>query len=125
CSVAIPKSAFRSVDLPAPLGPMIASRSPRRTSRSTPSTTRSGPYPAASPRTLSSGSATEVGLDHARIARAGVGRAGSQRAAACQHHDARAESERHVGVVLDDDERRAALAVGAPDASWKPPKRPS
>src|SRR2546427_1688836 len=76
-----PLSTPSSVDLPAPLAPTSAMSSDAATSRSIPNRTGPASNPAVSPRTASSGSGlspfriplTQIGLDHALVAKHDLG----------------------------------------------------
>src|SRR4051812_45593239 len=105
-----PNTVLNTVDLPAPLGPMIVVMAPRVACRLVPLSTVKPPYPAttsSSTRRLS----TKVCLDHLRVAADFVGRALGDDAALGEHQDARAQRHDEFHVVLDDDERRALRGI--------------
>ena len=120
-----PSTAFSSVDLPAPLGPMMPTNSPSLTTRLQPlRMLTSGMYPAtetrvaledASDRSTSSLHrlellveqrlalvGAEVGVDHRRVGASLVGRALGDHPALGHHDHPVGDVVHHVHVVLDE-----------------------
>src|SRR5215213_7927668 len=114
-----PNTVLKTVDLPAPLGPMMVVMAPRAACRLVPLSTVKPPYPAttsSSARMLS----TEVGFDDLRVAADLLGRALGDDAALGEHQDAGAQRHDEFHVVLDDDERRALRGVDLAQALAQP-----
>src|SRR5512134_4044665 len=102
-----PASAFSVVDLPAPLAPINVTSSPCATVRSIPFTAWMPPYATRSPLT-SSKRASQVGLDHRRVALHGGRVAFGNLHAVVEHRHAVAQSHHEFHVVLDEEQRDAA-----------------
>src|SRR5262245_29227972 len=89
-----PAIARKSVVLPAPLEPTIATASPERTSTSMPSMTRSPRYPAARPAISSNARLPEIRVDDPLVAHDDPGRALGQ-------EPAEVEDDRSLGELDD------------------------
>src|SRR5882724_12889455 len=119
CTGRSPNTVLNTVDLPAPLGPMMVVIAPRAACRLVPFSTVKPPYPAttsSSTRRLSA----KVGLDDARVAAHLRGRALGDDAALGEHQDAGAQGHHEFHVVLDDDEGRTVHGVDLPQALAQP-----
>src|SRR5919204_5372721 len=100
----MPNTVRRSVDLPAPLLPMMDTISPARTPSDTPRSTSASAYPATTSRSSSSGpaaSAAKVRLDDARVAADRLRRSFGDLLAVVEHDDALGDVHDDVHVVLD------------------------
>src|SRR5690242_15326825 len=113
-----PEMVESVVVLPAPLAPISATISPRRTSTSMP---RSACVPPRRTWTSSSHSMTalpplaEIGFDHLGIALDLLGRALGQHPPLVEHQDALAMRHDHLHVMLDQHHGEAQLAMEAGD----------
>src|SRR5262245_55389631 len=125
----MPKTVRSSVDLPAPLAPMIETISPAHTSTETPRSTSISPYPAWTSSSRRSGDrgggtsrggivgaglAPKVGLDDPGVAPDGFGGPFGDLLAVVEDDDALGDVHDHVHVVLDQ-QHGLALAVQAAD----------
>src|SRR5215467_14404902 len=120
-----PNSAFKSVDLPVPLGPSTERTSPRTASPDTPRRlSMPDKYTATTPRATSQGAESAAAISQPRIGReygrvfADVGRRAVGDLAPAGHHDeALREAQDRFHVVVDDDEGATGLVklLDAPD----------
>src|SRR5205814_5777274 len=109
----MPMMHLMSVLLPLPLVPSSATVSPSRTSRDTPCSTRTAPYPASTSRTTSL--LAKVGLLHGRVPHDLLRRAFGDAFARVEHHDALGEAHHGPHDVLDHDDRDALRAQSEED----------
>src|SRR6185503_10594912 len=118
-----PNTALKTVDLPAPLGPMTVVIAPRAACRLVPLRTVRPPYPATTSSSTRMGVANSVSkicLDDLRVAPDLVRRALGDDAALGEHQDAGAQRHDEFHVVLDDDEGGALLRVDLAQALAQP-----
>src|SRR5580704_19187835 len=106
--------------LPAPLGPSSATASPAPTLRSMPRSTPILPYPEDRPVISSRGSGAEIGTHHLPVRPDLRRRARRQNLAEIEHRHAITNVEDQVGMVLDQQHRRALPADGD-DQGAEPP----
>src|SRR3954470_2936360 len=104
-----PATPRRVVLLPAPFAPMSATISPSPTSNETSRQAGTSPYARSMPWTLSSKLASEIRLHHRRMRLHLSRRAFEERLAVIQHEHALGHVHHEVHVVLDDEQRGAAL----------------
>src|SRR5262245_58951859 len=101
----MPNTVRSSVDLPAPLAPMIETISSARTSADTPRSTSISPYPACTSSSRRSGSraalSAKICLDDLRVAPDDLRRALGDLLTVVEHHDALRDIHHHVHVVFD------------------------
>src|SRR5688572_10358465 len=109
----VPVIAARRVDLPAPLGPSSATVSPFSTASETSCSTGAAPYEACRSE---SRSIAKVGLHHRRMRAHFVRRAFGDARAEVEHYHAAGERQQEAHVVLDQQNRDAALGDTADDA---------
>src|SRR5262245_11603191 len=110
----MPNTVRRSVDLPAPLAPMMHTISPARTASETPRSTSTSSYPATtSDSTSSTPSAAKVRFDHARVTTDRRRRALGDLLAVVEDDDALGDVHHHVHVVLDEQDRLALVVERA------------
>src|ERR671912_278787 len=111
-----PKIAFRSVDLPAPFGPMMPMSSPGAAVSEQPFRMLTpGMYPAVTSRTSTTSSVvavgvvvgTEVGVDHGGVLHHRARVAFGDHAALGHHDDPVGDVPNHVHVVLDEEHGHA------------------
>src|SRR5262245_4923220 len=110
-----PAIARKSVVLPAPFEPTIATASPERTSTSIPSITRSPRYPAARPATSSNARPPEIRVDDPRVAHHDLGRALYQELAEVENDDSLGELGDGAHHVLDPEDRQSELVQDVAD----------
>src|SRR6266480_7292099 len=102
CGRTIPNTVLSSVDLPAPLAPMMDTMCPACTRSDTPRSTSTSAYPARTSVSASSvGSAAKVRLDDVRVAADRLRRALGDLLAVIEHDDALGDVHDHLHVVLD------------------------
>src|SRR4051812_11638971 len=107
----IPNTVLKTVDLPAPFGPITVVIVPRGTEKLVPCRIVILPYPAITSCRSRIMSVSKIGLDHFRVT-PHVGRiALCDDAPFGEHDDARAQRHDKFHVVLDHHEGRALLAV--------------
>src|SRR6266480_6632810 len=108
CGRTIPNTVLSSVDLPAPLAPMMDTMCPACTRSDTPRSTSTSAYPARTSVSASSvGSAAKVRLDDVRVAADRLRRALGDLLAVVEHDDALRDVHDHLHVVLHEQDRLA------------------
>src|SRR5687768_9418911 len=102
----VPDTALKSVVLPAPLGPTIATNLPASTESETSASAFSPPYDTLSPsmRSTRHPSLAEIGLDHLCIGRYRFRAAGGEERAVVEHEQTLGEAHHGFHRVLDDDD---------------------
>src|SRR5918996_3049175 len=109
-----PAIARKSVVLPAPFEPTIATASPVRTSMSMPSMTGSPRYPAASPTTSSNAGPPEIRVDDLRVPHDDLGRALGEDLAEVEDDCSFGELDHGTHHVLDPQDGRSELVADVP-----------
>src|SRR5690606_38517060 len=105
-----PKIVFIRVDLPAPLGPMMATISSASTRRDTARRISVSPYPAVTASTCNSGILpSQVGFQHGAVIAHGIGGPFRQLAPLAHDDDRITQAHDHVHVVLDQQKGDSAL----------------
>src|SRR5918996_2547766 len=109
-----PAIAGKSVVLPAPFEPTIATASPVRTSTSMFSMTGSPRYPAASPTTSSNPGPPEIGVDDLRVSHDDLGHSLGQDLAEVEDDGSLGELDHGAHHVLHPQDGRAQLVADVP-----------
>src|SRR5262245_36131698 len=110
-----PAIARKSVVLPAPFEPTMATASPARTSTAMPSITRSPRYPAARPATSSNARPPEIRVDDPWVSHDDLWRALGQELAEVENDHALGELGDGAHHVLDPQDRQSELVPDVAD----------